>query len=53
MKKIKALCKRFFKRNTGEKVLRAYNREKREAYIRQNEVMYWLYDITRYSPLNK
>ncbi len=53
MKKIKALCKRLFKRNSADKVLRAYNREKNEAYKRQNEVMFWIYDIARYGPFNK
>ena len=53
MKKIRALCKRLFKTNSTEKVLRAYNAEKNDACKRQNEVMYWMYDIARYGPFNR
>jgi hypothetical protein len=53
MKKIRALFRRFFKPFSYEKAVLAHNREIREAMKRKEEVMYWLYDIARYSPLNK
>jgi hypothetical protein len=53
MKKIKELIKRLCKRNSAEKVLRAYNREKNEAYKRQNYILYWMYDIARQGPFNR
>ena len=53
MEKIKAIFKRFFKTNSDEKMLLAYNKEVREAIKRKNEVMYWIYDIARYGPQNR
>ena len=53
MKKIRALFRRFFKPCSYEKAVLAHSREIREAVRRKEEVMYWILDIARYSPLNK
>ena len=53
MSKIKAIIRRFFKPCSLEKAALAHSKEIREAVKRKEEVMYWILDIARYSPLNK
>lgn len=53
MKRIKAVIRRFFKTCSCEKAALAHSKEIREAIRRKEEVMYWILDIARYSPLNK
>ena len=53
MKKIQTLVRRFFAPVSAEKEALAQTREVREAVEKKKEVMYWLYDIGKYGPMNK
>ncbi len=53
MKKIQDLFRRHFKKHSTDKDLPEYNREVRDAIRKKNEAMYLLYDIFRYSQMNR